>query len=616
MQALNGISFMGLITSTALVISNDAPTAVKVAARLAKVVFGNRIQICDGTDDQVEIQAAIDALPAGGGKVILLEGTFTLAASISIPSNLSLIGSGWGNTVLTGAGVSMSEAVPGVASTKVVLSDFYCDFSGLGAGSGMDLQLEDFVIEKLYLYGAPAINLLLRECNRGIVRDIISTHAGDDNIGIGVNSTKIEVSDCITHSSTGGAGSSGIEIDDGATEINVVNCTSYGNGNGFEIHNHADTDGPTKITFTNCYAYGNSSVGFSVTDFPGLTPPGNIAFSNCIAEANGLKGFNIQNPDVYEVTLTNCYALDTSTESGFYIRGKNHTVSNCHAIGNATYGFHLLTNNLTMTGCIARNNQHSGAYFAGVDNIHVSASIFINNYQAGTGPIEIQNGAYSVANYITFVNCDFSDDQGTPTQRNGLMIYSGTQVNVIGCRATNNTWYGFYFQVNVDVARDNYLVGNGVKGIYAHTGVVEDWYNQYSDLFMDVLAEDADHVVAAEDLTAATPITCTLAAQPDVPRNVTITITDGDVSITAFQITVNGVDAKGHSVSEVFTEAGGLSQVGNIAFATISSITVDSITGAGAGDVLDVGIGSKLGLSNIVYVTGDVYKVKKDNIVV
>jgi len=36
--------------------------------------------VCDGTDDNVEIQAAIDALPANGGSILLLEGTFVLDA--------------------------------------------------------------------------------------------------------------------------------------------------------------------------------------------------------------------------------------------------------------------------------------------------------------------------------------------------------------------------------------------------------------------------------------------------------------------------------------------------------------------------------------------------------
>ena len=39
--------------------------------------------ICDGTNDDVEIQAALDALPDGGGKVMLTEGTFTLGAQLA-----------------------------------------------------------------------------------------------------------------------------------------------------------------------------------------------------------------------------------------------------------------------------------------------------------------------------------------------------------------------------------------------------------------------------------------------------------------------------------------------------------------------------------------------------
>ena len=46
---------------------------------------GKRIAdyVCDGTADDVQIQAAINALPAGGGKVSLLEGAYTLASIVS-----------------------------------------------------------------------------------------------------------------------------------------------------------------------------------------------------------------------------------------------------------------------------------------------------------------------------------------------------------------------------------------------------------------------------------------------------------------------------------------------------------------------------------------------------
>src|SRR3990167_10758410 len=50
--------------------------------------------VCDGTADDVDINAAIAALPATGGKVMLTEGTFTIASPILLVSNCHLIGQG------------------------------------------------------------------------------------------------------------------------------------------------------------------------------------------------------------------------------------------------------------------------------------------------------------------------------------------------------------------------------------------------------------------------------------------------------------------------------------------------------------------------------------------
>ncbi len=59
--------------------------------------------LCDGTADQAEIQAAINALPASGGKAVLLEGTYSISGSININKpNVTIEGMGKG-TVLTRA---------------------------------------------------------------------------------------------------------------------------------------------------------------------------------------------------------------------------------------------------------------------------------------------------------------------------------------------------------------------------------------------------------------------------------------------------------------------------------------------------------------------------------
>lgn len=71
------------LTATAFVVSNDALAVVKAVAWVAKAALGNRIQICNGIADDVEGQAALDALPAGGAKLVFLEGGFNFQAQVA-----------------------------------------------------------------------------------------------------------------------------------------------------------------------------------------------------------------------------------------------------------------------------------------------------------------------------------------------------------------------------------------------------------------------------------------------------------------------------------------------------------------------------------------------------
>ena len=51
--------------------------------------------LCDGTSDQTEINAAIAALPSGGGEVLVLDGTYNISSSIKInKDNVTIRGSG------------------------------------------------------------------------------------------------------------------------------------------------------------------------------------------------------------------------------------------------------------------------------------------------------------------------------------------------------------------------------------------------------------------------------------------------------------------------------------------------------------------------------------------
>lgn len=73
--------------------------------------------ICDGTADDVQIQAAIDALNGNGGSVVLMEGTFYINAPISI-SNTSPADD---NVTLQGQGDSTVLKLPDGNSTSIAI---------------------------------------------------------------------------------------------------------------------------------------------------------------------------------------------------------------------------------------------------------------------------------------------------------------------------------------------------------------------------------------------------------------------------------------------------------------------------------------------------------------
>jgi polygalacturonase len=117
------------------VAASDAPAADNLVADY----------VCDGTADNVEIQAAIDAAKTGGGQVRLSKGTFQLAAQlrlegaddVDVEVDVTLRGAGQRLTTLNVAGGVAS----GLHLTKVIrahLADFGVAIGGASHGISSD----------------------------------------------------------------------------------------------------------------------------------------------------------------------------------------------------------------------------------------------------------------------------------------------------------------------------------------------------------------------------------------------------------------------------------------------------------------------------------------------
>jgi hypothetical protein len=76
--------------------TGGAATFVVAASDASDRVKNQADYVADGTADDVEIQAAIDALPAAGGKIVLSEGTFNIATAIKYESYVTIQGQGYG----------------------------------------------------------------------------------------------------------------------------------------------------------------------------------------------------------------------------------------------------------------------------------------------------------------------------------------------------------------------------------------------------------------------------------------------------------------------------------------------------------------------------------------
>jgi len=83
MKFVNSVAKYGTLGASIWVVANDAPAEIKSFATDLQAT-GYPVYVCDGVDDDVEINAAIVALPGDGGTVQLSTGTFTLGAQILI----------------------------------------------------------------------------------------------------------------------------------------------------------------------------------------------------------------------------------------------------------------------------------------------------------------------------------------------------------------------------------------------------------------------------------------------------------------------------------------------------------------------------------------------------
>ena len=315
--------------------------------------------------------------------------------------------------------------------------------------------------------------------------------------------------------------------------------------------------------------------------------------------------------------------LGTSTTEGNIIQG-NHFLTHSYPLiavsgDSSNGGLRVIGNEFNLQGLAG--NGDFGIYQSG--GIFANNEVWCGVYNSGAGRYHHGINANSGgATQHTFVvgNRFLSNDYASPR---------ASAVRILGSNVTveNNLFVGGLSTclagVNVTTGSNNYVKNNRfTMGTVAfasndivNAGTNTEYYVMSTDIFSDIVDDaDTDYIVDAQDLSGGAPIVCTIAHQPDVPRNVVLTFTHP--TLTAYNITVAGVDMNGRAVTETFTEADGWTVTGNRAYQSITSITLNTDTGHAAGDLLDVGPGAKFGLGGQMIAIGDVVLVKKNGITI
>ena len=299
---------------------------------------------CDGTNDQVQIQAAIDALPATGGEVFLLDGTYNVEVALALDSYQTLRGCGR-NTILTTttATLDIIMATGGSETEKlgILIADLCVDGDAGGATSHTGIKWAYVDYSKI--------------SNTWIVDN------GEHGIFLDFSDFNEIVGNYVLDSTL-----SGIRLQD-AHKNTVAANIAEGNDYGIDLTTMSSTCGENIVAGNTCQ--GNDTAGISLYEANDCTVSGNTCLGNT----------------TYGIALSVAYR-DTIT--GNIIQG--NTLDGIYSWSEAF--------DCVISSNVIRLNGHHGIYLCGGHN-NVIGNLLLENSQttdAAYDNIFVEDSGYNL----------------------------------------------------------------------------------------------------------------------------------------------------------------------------------------------------------------------------
>lgn len=285
--------------------------------------------VCDGTDDHLEIQAAIDSLPVGGGRVTLLEGNYNIAIPIVLKSNTELAGQGWNTLLFLVANSDCHMIINDLGASNIIIRDLAVDgnkenqtvttLRGIFPHDGTNFQILNCYAKNCTMY-----NIDVGLCYDVLIDGCMAVGSGYQGFVIS-KAGRVTITNCISNDN-GYAGiavwwTTQVQVIGNRLTNNGLKCISSGIDYG-AIDVRGTPDDPNSISSETTLLIANNNIfktqshGIkAVSGIDGINICGNM-ISECGEYAGGAAGIFVAadtNGDVSNVSIVNNKISDIYT---------------------------------------------------------------------------------------------------------------------------------------------------------------------------------------------------------------------------------------------------------------------------------------------------------------
>ena len=408
---------------------------------------------CDGIADDVQIQAALDALPATGGRVVLLEGPYLCTVNILIPADATLEGQGYLSTVLGFDGPTVNQAI---------------------TINGDTVQVRDLSIVIIAGCGPPGArpNGIHADTKDGVILDGLFI-AGDKSVGIDGGVTQQNgiyfndtaqslITNCVIVEFI----ESGIHLRNFSDENMIVNSICLNNDDMgiwlFDDSAHCLIEG----NFTSGSNDGICVFGTDFTTIIGNDCSGNLA-----------SGIDLQSGSCDNIVTGN--QCSTNDNYGIYAAwaSDRNVITGNQCFDNGNHGiYNYRSSYCTITGNICSDND--------IDGIQIEGDTGNADYNTITGNVCYNNGDDGLE-LVGDVDCNYNVVSGNQLISNTGTDYvnNGNQTEYWG--GSTESWIELRPDFDFSIVRSHGVPTQIERGVY--TGFSLPIYSaDHEELFFEI----------------------------------------------------------------------------------------------------------------------------------